>query len=155
MILGPSQLRGGGSGIPAGLRQAHTRGTWEELGAGTGKGRKGQAPCASPLYIGVEGAGFKPSKHLEALAKGEEGNPSFPFPTDRHPHFLGILILSLRDMILFIVRGIMVHLDQGCGTLPPPPTFMWVPMQVGPTPEPSRTFPVQYQKILNIFRWPK
>ena len=53
-------------------------------------------PCASPLYIEVEGAGFLPSKSIGALAKvGERWGkeiPSFPFPTDCYPPFLGILI---------------------------------------------------------------
>ena len=61
-------------------------------------------PCASPLYIGVEGAGFLPSKSIGALAKVGKEIPSFPFPTDCYPPFLGILILSLRDMILFLLR---------------------------------------------------
>ena len=62
-------------------------------------------PCASPLYIGVEGAGFLPSKSIGALAK-VGGKKSHHFlPTDCYPPFLGILILSLRDMILFLLRG--------------------------------------------------
>ena len=35
----------------------------------------------------------------------EERNPIISFPTDCYPPFLGILILSLRDMILFLLRG--------------------------------------------------
>ena len=37
-------------------------------------------PCTSPLYIGVEGAGFLPSKSIGALAK-VEGKKSHPFPS--------------------------------------------------------------------------
>ena len=37
-------------------------------------------PCASPLYIGVEGAGFLPSKSIGALAKVGERNPIISFP---------------------------------------------------------------------------
>jgi hypothetical protein len=66
------------------------------------------SPCASPLYIGVEGS----------LAKGEEGNPSFPFPTDRYPPFSGILILSLRDMILFLVKGNLDLIPSGYDHIP-------------------------------------
>ena len=32
-------------------------------------GARVKLPCASPLYIGVEGAGFLPSKSIGALAK--------------------------------------------------------------------------------------
>ena len=65
-------------------------------------------PCASPLYIGVEGAGFLPSKSIGALAK-VGGKKSHHFPSHRLlSPFLGILILSLRDMILFLLRGDLV-----------------------------------------------
>ena len=37
-------------------------------------------PCASPLYIGVEGAGFFPSKSIGALAKVGERNPIISLP---------------------------------------------------------------------------
>ena len=37
-----------------------------------------QLPCASPLYIGVEGAYFLPSKSIGALAK-VGGKKSHPF----------------------------------------------------------------------------
>src|SRR3990170_6943762 len=49
----PTRWRGGsgGSGTPAGLRQALTGETWEELGEVTGKGRRVAAANASPhLY---------------------------------------------------------------------------------------------------------
>ena len=62
-------------------------------------------PCASPLYIGVEGAGFLPSKSIGALAKVGERNPIISLPHRLLSPFLGILILSLRDMILFLLRG--------------------------------------------------
>ena len=68
-------------------------------------GARLKLPCASPLYIGVEGAGFLPSKSIGALAKVGERNPIISFLTDCYPLFLGILILSLRDMILFLLRG--------------------------------------------------
>ena len=62
-------------------------------------------PCASPLYIGVEGAGFLPSKSIRALAK-VGGKKSHHFlPHRLLSPILGILILSLRDMILFLLRG--------------------------------------------------
>ena len=37
-------------------------------------------PCASPLYIGVEGAGFLPSKSVGALAKVGKRNPIISLP---------------------------------------------------------------------------
>ena len=51
MRSGPTRRYGGGggSGIPAGLRQARTGETWEELGEVKGKGQRGAAPNASPL----------------------------------------------------------------------------------------------------------
>ena len=42
-------------------------------------------------------------------------------------------------------------LTRGVGPCPHYPRSCGSPMQVGPTPEPSRTFPVQYRKIPNIF----
>ena len=61
-----ARRRGGGnSGISAGLRQAQTG------GRGVTGGREAPGlgvllPCTSPLYIGVEGAGFLPSKSIGA-----------------------------------------------------------------------------------------
>ena len=55
MRSGPAQRRGGGggSGISAGLRQARTGETWEELGEAMGKGEGVAAPMHLPfLYIG-------------------------------------------------------------------------------------------------------
>ena len=49
----PTRRRGGGGGseTPTGLRQARTYETWEELGEVMGKGRRVDAPNASPpLY---------------------------------------------------------------------------------------------------------
>ena len=62
-------------------------------------------PCASPLYIGVEGLVSCPPSPLGRWQRWGKEIPSFPFPTDCYPPFLGILILSLRDMILFLLRG--------------------------------------------------
>ena len=43
-------------------------------------GARVKLPCASPLYIGVEGAGFLPSKSIGALAKVGERNPIISLP---------------------------------------------------------------------------
>ena len=45
-------------------------------------------PCTSPLYIGVEGAGFVPSKSVGALAKvGGKKSHHFPSPPIVIPPF--------------------------------------------------------------------
>ena len=92
------------AGISAGLRQAQQEG--EVLrGEREARGARVRLPCASPLYIGVEGAGFLPSKSIGALAKVGERNPIISLPHRLLSPFLGILILSLRDMILFLLMG--------------------------------------------------
>ena len=79
-------------------------------GGGVGGGRglrqgKGEAPMCLPTIYRGGGAGFLPSKSIGALAKvGGRKNPIISFLTDCYPPFLGILILSLRDMILFLLR---------------------------------------------------
>ena len=62
-----AKLYGGGGGVGEG-----------EAAPGT----RVQLPCASPLYIGVEGAGFLPSKSIGALAKvgGKKSHPSLSHP---------------------------------------------------------------------------
>ena len=62
-------------------------------------------PCASPLYIGWRGLVSCTPSPLARWQRWEERNPIISFPTDCYPPFLGILILSLRDMILFLLRG--------------------------------------------------
>ena len=54
------------------LRQSFAKHYYYYGGVGEGEGcARGRVklPCASPLYIGVEGAGFLPSKSIGALAK--------------------------------------------------------------------------------------
>ena len=88
--------------IPAGLRQA-------QAGRKRCHGREGGArawvllPCASPLYIGVEGAGFLPSKSIGALAKVGERNPIISLPHRLlSPFFRDLdLIPSGHDLIPF------------------------------------------------------
>ena len=113
-------------------------------------------PCASPLYIGVEGAGFLPSKSIGVLAKVGERNPIISLPHRLlSPFFRDLdLIPSGYDLIPSKV-GSWCALTRGVGPCPHYPRSCGSPMQVGPTSEPSRTFPVQYRKIPNIFRWPK
>ena len=53
-------------------------GVGEEEGCARGRVK---LPCASALYIGVEGAGFSPSKSIGALAKvGGKKSHHFPSP---------------------------------------------------------------------------
>ena len=89
-LQGFTKLYGGGGGVGEG-----------EIALGT----KVQLPCISPLYIGVEGLVSCPPSPLGRWQRWEERNPIISFPTDCYPPFLGILILSLRDMILFLLRG--------------------------------------------------
>ena len=92
------------AGISAGLRQAQREG--EVLrGEREAPGARVRLPCASPLYIGVEGLVSCPPSPLGRWPRWEERNLIISFPTDCYPPFLGILILSLRDMILFLLRG--------------------------------------------------
>ena len=65
------QRRGGDGGAWQSCRASpSTAGEEEDLGEGEGCARTWvKLPCASPLYIGVEGAGFLPSKSIGALAK--------------------------------------------------------------------------------------
>ena len=64
-------------------------------------GARVKLPCASPLYIGVEGAGFLPSKSIGALAK-VRGKKSHHFLPHRllSPFFRDLdLIPSGYDLI--------------------------------------------------------
>jgi hypothetical protein len=80
-------------------------------GGGVGGGRaapgaRGAAPMRLPtIYRGGGGWFLALQVHWGVGKGGRKEIPSFPFPTDCYPPFLGILILSLRDMILFLLRG--------------------------------------------------
>ena len=98
-------------------------------------GREREAPglgfdapmCLPTIYRGGGGWFLALQVHWGVDKGGGKKSHHFPSPPIVIPLFLGILILSLRDMILFLLRGILVCLDQGCGALPPLPTFMLVP----------------------------
>ena len=65
-----ARRRGGGAcSSPVGLRQALLRRRWSWRGGGLRQGQGVKLPCASPLYIGVEGAGSLPSKSIGELEK--------------------------------------------------------------------------------------
>ena len=106
-------------------------------------------PCASPLYIGVEGAGFLPSKSIGALAKVGERNPIISLPHRLlSPFFRDLdLIPSGYDLIPSKV-GSWCALTRGVGPCPHYPCSCGPPMQVGPTSEPSRTFPVDRKSVV-------
>ena len=112
------------------LRQGFAKHNYGGGGVGEGEGcarGRGAAPMRLPTIYRGGGGWFIALRPLGRWQRWGKEIPSFPFPTNCYPPFLGILILSLRDMILFLLRGILVRLDQGCGALPPLPTFMWVP----------------------------
>ena len=79
-------------------------------GGGVGEGEgcargKGEAPMRLPtIYRGGGGWLLAFQVHWGVGKGGGKEIPSFPFPTDCYPPFLGILILSLRDMILLLLR---------------------------------------------------
>ena len=74
-------------------------------GEGCAKGRL-EAPMRLPtIYRGGGGLFLALQVHWGVGKNGRKEIPSFPFPTDCYPPFLGILILSFRDMILFLLRG--------------------------------------------------
>ena len=90
-------------------------------------GEEVKLPCASPLYIGVEGAGFYPSKSIGALAK-VGGKKSHHFLPHRllSPHFRDLdLIPSGYDLIpskggswCALTRGVgpCPHYPRSCGS---------------------------------------
>ena len=126
-----------------------------EEGEGCARGRV-KLPCASPLYIGVEGPGFLPSKSIGALAKvGGKKSHHFPSPPIVIPFFRDLDLIPSGYDLIPSKGGSWCALTRVWGLAPTTHVHVGSPMQVGPTPEPSRTFPVQYRKIPNIFRWPK
>ena len=109
-------------------------------------------PCASLLYIGVEGAGFLPSKSIGALAKVGERNPIISLPHRLlSPFFRDLdLIPSGYDLIpskvgswCALTRGVgpFPHYPRSCGS----PPCRWAPLRNLLEPsryntEKSRTF---------------
>ena len=80
-------------------------------GGGVGEGEgcargKGEAPMRLPtIYRGGGGWFLALQVHWGVGKGGRKEIPSFPSPPIAIPPFLGILILSLWDMILFLLRG--------------------------------------------------
>ena len=155
----PPAARRRDDGGDAVLRQGFAKHTTEEERCWGGEGlRLGlcYAPMRLPTIYRGGGAGFLPSKSIGALAK-VGGKKSHYFLPHRllSPLFRDLdLIPSGYDLIPSKGES-WCALTRGVGPCPHYPRSCGSPMQVGPTPEPSRTFPVQYRKIPNIFRWPK
>ena len=109
-----------------------------ERGGALGRGRAApvarvKLPCASPLYIGVEGAGFLPSKSIGALAKVGERNPIISLPHRLlSPFFRDLdLIPSGYDLIPSKV-GSWCALTRGVGPCPHYPRSCGSPHAGGP-----------------------
>ena len=69
-------------------------------------GARGEAHmCLPTIYRGGGGWCLALQVHWGVGKGGRKEIPSFPSPPIVIPPFLGILILSLRDMILFLLRG--------------------------------------------------
>ena len=115
-------------------------------------GARVKLPCASPLYIGVEGAGFLPSKSIGALAK-VGGKKSHHFLPHRllSPLFRDLDLIPLGyDLIpskggswCALTRGVgpFPHYPRSCGS----PPCRWAPLRNLLEPsryntEKSRTF---------------
>ena len=76
-------------------------------------------PCASPLYIGVEGAGFLPSKSIGALAK-VGGKKSHYFLPHRllSPLFRDLDLIPLGYDLIPSKGGSWCALTRGVGPFP-------------------------------------
>ena len=141
--------------IQQGFAKHHGRG-------GVGREVEGCARTSSiatmhlPTIYRGGGAGFLPSKSIGALAK-VGGKKSHYFLPHRllSPLFRDLDLIPSGYDLIPSKGGSWCALTRGVGPCPHYPRSCGSPMQVGPTSEPSRTFPVQYRKIPNIFRWPK
>ena len=134
-----------------------TTGEEDDLGEGEGCARTSSiAPMRLPTIYRGGGAGFLPSKSIGALAKVGKRNPIISLPHRLlSPLFRDLDLIPSGYDLIPSKGGSWCALTRGVGPCPHYPRSCGSPMQVGSTPEPSRTFPVQYRKIPNIFRWPK
>ena len=141
--------------ILQGFAKHHGRGGVLRRGGGLRQG-KPVDPMRLPTIYRGGGAGFLPSKSIGALAK-VGGKKSHYFLPHRllSPLFRDLDLIPSGYDLIPSKGGSWCALTRGVGPCPHYPRSCGSPMQVGPTPEPSRTFPVQYRKIPNIFRWPK
>ena len=96
-------------------------------------GARVQLPCASPLYIGVEGAGFLPSKSIGALAK-VGGKKSHHFLPHRllSPLFRDLDLIPLGYDLIPSKGGSWCALTRGSGPCPHYPRSCGSPHAGGP-----------------------
>ena len=89
----------------ASLRTARMRDVRNEREAASNRGVRCCGQPLPPLFIGMGKEAWPLLQASRGCAPkgGRKSPPSFP--TDRDPSFLGILILSLRDLILFLLGG--------------------------------------------------
>ena len=99
------------------------------------------------------GAGFLPSKSIGSLAKvgGKKSHYFLPHQL-LSPLFRDLDLIPSGYDLIPSKGGSWCALTRGVGPFPHYPRSCGSPMHVGRTPELSRTFPVQYRKIPNIFR---
>ena len=90
-------------------------------------------PCASPLYIGVEGAGFLPSKSIGALAKVGERNPIISLPHRLlSPLFRDLDLIPSGYDLIPSKGGSWCALTRGVGPCPHYPRSCGSPHAGGP-----------------------
>ena len=90
-------------------------------------------PCTSPLYIGVEGAGFLPSKSIGALAKVGERNPIISFPHRLlSPLFRDLDLIPSGYDLIPSKGGSWCALTRGVGPCPHYPRSCGSPHAGGP-----------------------
>ena len=109
-----------------------------ERGGALGRGRAApgasvKLPCASPLYIGVEGAGFLPSKSIGALAK-VGGKKSHYFLPHRllSPLFRDLDLIPSGYDLIPSKGGSWCALTRGVGPCPHYPRSCGSPHAGGP-----------------------
>ena len=104
-------------------------------GEGCARGRV-KLPCASPLYIGVEGAGFLPSKSIGALAK-VGGKKSHYFLPHRllSPLFRDLDLIPSGYDLIPSKGGSWCALTRGMGPCPHYPHSNGSPHAGGPHSE--------------------
>ena len=96
-------------------------------------GARVKLPCASPLYIGVEGAGFLPSKSIGALAK-VGGKKSHHFLPHRllSPLFRDLDLIPSGYDLIPSKGGSWCALTRGVGPCPHYPRSCGSPHAGGP-----------------------
>ena len=129
-----ARRRGGGSSGDLGRASpSSARGRGVTGGRGRRQGLGVLLPCASPLYIGVEGAGFLPSKSIGALAK-VGGKKSHHFLPHRllSPLFRDLDLIPSGYDLIPSKGGSWCALTRGVGPCPHYPRSCGSPHAGGP-----------------------